>query len=219
VNQNTEELIRSLTECTTPVKTASHPLITLAGWFVAGSVYAALALSSLGLRSDLSQWLATPLYLLEFLLLLVLTVNAGAAAIWLGFPDIRQNKWIYKSANITALLFVILVGYRLLSEPVMFDSETVMHGIWCLFFIAVISIIPAFLIMFILHRHATTHLRQAGAMALLAASAMGNVSVNRKIQYCICCFGIICRSRFLQLLEYGSEAVFCAGNFICNHFL
>lgn len=178
---DTQELIARLSgeaklsgRLSKPSSFARATILALAAYAVASTFY-------LEIRPDLMMQFSRPLFLLECLLLLGLTVSSVMAAIYSMYPDnYQQSVWL----KLPYLLFAALVLFIAFQMPMPTDARMVIptgpdvHEMECALCIAILSILPSAIIFTLLKRGATAHPFQSGAFAVLASSGLGSLALR-----------------------------------------
>ncbi|MBI1273778.1 MAG: DUF1109 family protein [Alphaproteobacteria bacterium] len=169
-----DQTIESIVAGAAPVRLA-RPWLLLLGWLAATFAGTCAIVLFLAPRHDLALQLASPLFLAEAATLAALVITSGAAGVWLGFPDMRQQRAIPFAPVPFLLLYVGLLGYRLMHPELNGAPAPEEHGINCALCIAIFAVIPGLWMFRLLRRNAPAHPRLAGAIALLAASSTGHL--------------------------------------------
>lgn len=175
---DTEELIKTLSEDAAPVKRLPPAPLRVVKWLlaVAGVLLAGLAL--LGLRDDVIQRMADPMFLLESGLITIAGLTAALAAFRLGRPDVEVGVFNKVLIFISGGIWVLLNVYCFYcTEPeAITRSATAAHEAKCLTEIALFGL-PAGLVIFaMIRRAAPVHFAWAGlaaALAVLSFTALG----------------------------------------------
>lgn len=176
---NTNELIASLSR-EAPTSRLKSP--GYFGWRL-GAVLAAYGLGAqlfLQLRPDLSAQLMRPTFAVEIALLVLLTVTSAASSIFVMYPDMHQKRWVL---NLPYAVFAVLAVFILSQLAMPQDARMVVpdagaHAMECALCIASISILPSGLIFRLLRKGASVHPLRAGSFAVLAASAIGCLTLR-----------------------------------------
>lgn len=153
----------------------ASPWKTLAQWALPAVLSVAALLWLLGLRDDLSARLSDPAFLAELLLLGALAASSAIAAIWLSYPDIRQQSFVLYPPPI--LLGVLLAFYiwQLLQSPIVMPG---MDGMECVVCILMFGALPTVLALLLMRRNATTHPRKGAMAATLAGLGLGCLGIR-----------------------------------------
>lgn len=177
---STADLIASLSTEAKPIKKMATPSYWALRLLAVLSVYAFGAQLFLGLRPDLMAQFTRPLFALETLLLTFLLLSSAVASVLSMYPDAYQKPQLLNLPYAVFALLVGLVGFQLLMplDPLMVMPEAGLHAMECAICIASVALIPSALIFALLRKGAPVHQLQAGAFAVLAASAIGGVTLR-----------------------------------------
>jgi hypothetical protein len=153
---------------------ASHPFALFLKWLFVTALSTGLIVSFMAPREDLSRQLVSPLYLAEVASLLLITVTAAVAAVWLCYPDLRQKPKTVLLPLLPTAVFMSLSVYRLLHpELTLIPPPEKVQGIDCAGCVTALALVPGFWMFHLLRRHATTYPQSAGAVSFLAAASIG----------------------------------------------
>lgn len=208
--KTTDHLIKELSSGLAPVAPALAPAGFVLRWLLVAVAYAALILCHFGLRADLAQKLMDPLYLLELLTLLAVVGSAVTAAAFLAYPDVRQKPWVLRIPAVAGGLFVVALGLAYAEQPVGMTVPD--HGLDCLLCVTLYAIIPAIWMMMLLKRHASTRIRHAGALALLAAAGVGAVAL--RLEENTDHIGHLLLWHYLPMLGFGAVGIWLGQKFL-----
>ncbi len=134
----------------------------------------------LGLRPDLALQFIRPAFAAEIALLVALLLSSTVASVLAMYPDVHQKPRFlvlpYATFGVLALLIVAQ-----LFLPV--DARMVMpapgaHGMECALCIGSVALVPSALIFALLRKGASVRQFQAGFFAVLAASAIGCLTLR-----------------------------------------
>jgi len=168
---NFDDLIERLSGDATSVKPAPHPLMLSVKWIGWALAYIALALMLSGLRPDWIHKLHEPLFLAEVAVLAIMFIAASISAAALAFPDLHQMNRIALSPLIAFILLLIIlyVAWRADIPPALLPRQS----FECALSIMVLAVLPAIWMLTQIRKFASTHLRMAGSVAMLAAFSIG----------------------------------------------
>lgn len=177
---DTQELIQELSRQASPV-TASRPYshsIRLLGILL---VYAGLTQWGLGVRPDMSVQFTRPAFVIEILLLGILSVSAALACVLVMYPDAYQRPALirlpYACAGVTAGF--VLVQWFMPWDARMIRPDAASHTVECAIFIAMAAVLPAMLIFILLKKAGATLMPvHAGALAVIAAASIGALTLR-----------------------------------------
>jgi len=170
----TDQLIDLLTTNLEPVKSV-HLKKTLVFALVVGGVAAfCLMLTTVGLRSDVSDNFK-PGYLALKLLFTTSLIGVGSMLL---LRLMRPSQGGHKQFTLTLLPFLMVAGAGVIAlafgEPMSWDRMLFgMHWVTCLLCIPLFATVPFAALIWALRRGAPTNLTQTGAIAGLVAGALG----------------------------------------------
>lgn len=144
------------------------------------AVYGIGAQLCLGLRHDLAMQFTRAPFAIELVLLAALLLTSALASILTMAPDAYQKPRLLMLPYAVFAALVGLIAYQLFL-PI--DTRMVMpvtsaHGAECALCIAAVALIPSALIFVLLRKGASVRQFQAGAFAVLTASAMGGLTLR-----------------------------------------
>lgn len=177
--KSTQDIIQRLSEEASPVQTLSYKRVCIE--WVAVVVINMLVVSSMyGLRYDMAERMADPLYILELALNAVLIVLMGAIATSSAYPDRARNVLL----RCTMLLG--FVGYSALIIYVAFRDVTSLAETWehlhagwhCTACIVHFALAPAIYVTWRLRKLASTQPLFTGFSVLLLAGLTGTLGVR-----------------------------------------
>lgn len=168
---NIENLIDKLAQDGAAVKPAPHPLMLSAKWLAWASAYLAASLMLSGLRPDWMQKIHEPWFLAEIAILGTMFVSTSISAAVLAFPDLHQMRRIalLPLVAFVALLIILYFSWRADVPP----APMPRHSFECCLSIILLALLPAIWIFTQMRRFASTHQREAGSVAMLAAFSIG----------------------------------------------
>lgn len=138
---------------------------------VVAVVYIGIVLVALGVRGDISQKLAMPLFTVEMLVALAAGLMAALAAHWLSLPDVRQQHWMIWVPVIPFSLLIFLMIYTTLFQPVKLLEQP--HVINCATDMLITVSVPAIFLLVLLKLAASTHHRLSALMAIVSVAGFG----------------------------------------------
>lgn len=176
---NTETLIARLSsevQTIKPVRTPGYWSVRLIAVLV---IYGIGAQAFLGFRTDLAMQFTRPLFVLEIALLVSLLIVSCIASVLSMYPDAYQKPGLL---TLPYGVFLLLLGVvvsqlfmpqdaRMMILPDAFSME-------CAICIAAVALIPSALIFVLLRKGASVRQFQAGSFAVLAASAIGCLTLR-----------------------------------------
>jgi hypothetical protein len=177
---STADLIKQLSaegKLTTPLRAPSY-FATRLFLLLAGYMLAAQAI--LGFREDILVQLERPFFTLEILLLAFLLITSSVACILAMYPDAYQKPWMLK---LPYTVFALLLGLTAIQFLLPQDARMVMpeagsHTIECSVYIAIAALVPSAVMVALIRKGASIRQFHAGAFAVLAASAIGCLTLR-----------------------------------------
>jgi hypothetical protein len=170
----TDKLIDELSSGLTASSKAGRPLVLFAKWLAGSLAWLAFMLLFYHIRPDIGAKLARPLFVYELIALAALVVSVAIAATYISFPDMLQKRWVVYLPVLPLIAFIYIVylefAYSVPAEP---GKEA---SYLCLICISMISSAPAAIMFVMMRRQATTHIYMAGALAMVASTALGNLA-------------------------------------------
>jgi hypothetical protein len=175
MKQDTDTLIASLADGLEPTPARGFAA-KLAMWLACAAGYVAVLLAFLGVRPDLLLKMHSFLFAGEIMLLALIVISCALSAMVLSFPDMQQKRYIVFLPVVPVALFVGLLAVSWLHDTP--PSPEPLHGFECLRCIALFSLLPVAGLLLLMRRQATTHSLLAGAVAMLAASSLGCLTLR-----------------------------------------
>jgi hypothetical protein len=134
----------------------------------------------LELRTDLLAQFSRPMFTLEILLLVLLTVCSATAALLAMYPDVYQKP---RLLNVPYAVFMALVAFMLVQFLLPHDIRMVIppldgQAMECAICIASVALLPSALIFALLRKGASVYPWRAGSFAMLAASGIGCLTLR-----------------------------------------
>lgn len=176
MTDKTEQLIASLANETTEVTPVRLRALCLR-WMAGFVVYTMALVTYTGLRPDIGQALAHPLFVAEIAVLVGLLASCIRAAAVLSYPDRYQQSRVLW---IPALLAVAFVGTLLAAWGTSPADISTDHGLECLSCISLYALLPGAWLFWQMRRLASTHAALAGATAVVASFSMGALALRLK---------------------------------------
>lgn len=143
-------------------------------------VYGCLMQGMLGFRPDLMMHLVRPMFSLELVLLAGLLSSSAIACVFAMYPDAYQKRYLLRLPYgfAVAMFAVILCQLFLPVDSRMVMPTATSHTVECTMFIAAASLLPTMLIFILLRRGATLVPLEAGALAVMTASAVSALTLR-----------------------------------------
>lgn len=174
----TEDLIATLAlEQVSPVKRRVHPLYQCLGWLLFVLLYISALVVVHGMRPDIHEKLAQPVFILELALILAVIAGALVSACLLSYPDAYgrfASRWL---PFVPVALLAGVKAYEWLAlpaSPVYIAHYSPWLGqVDCTLCIVAFAAVPAYILFRAWRRGASTHQRWTGALTALAVSGVG----------------------------------------------
>ena len=168
----TEQLIRAL--AADEVKRPSLDRLVVGALAIGAALSTILFLWRIGLRPDLAAAAQDFRFILKFLVTLALGVSAAGLLLRLARPGVSRGVWI-PALLIGPIMLIIGVGYELLAfAPAEWATRlTGEKPMWCVVGILFLSVPSLIALLMALRHGAPTQPAFAGAVAGLAAGAVG----------------------------------------------
>lgn len=173
--QNTDDLIKDLTDGLEPVKCLPHPLICSLRWVAFAVSYMILVIIVLGTRGDISFKVNEPVYLFELGLVTAMSLSAALSSLWLRIPDIRGQKWV---VAVPISLFGVLSLWVGLHAYYGIEGVPEVHWHKCFKEAVLFGFVPALAIAFLSARGRTTHPLIMGLMNVLSVGGLGYIGLR-----------------------------------------
>lgn len=173
----TENLIKSMSENLSPVRSLQNYTIRFAKWLGATLLCIGAIIPTIGLRDDISSVIAEPAFLVELLMLISLALLSASAAFVLSVPNETKAKIVrifpFIPLSLWALILIFDFSKSLSSDGMsafIFDD-----GMACVGDIFVLGTIPGALLFIMLKKAAPTKLGWSGFLAVLAIASFGAI--------------------------------------------
>jgi len=170
----TEDLIKTLVQNAKPVRPVSSVSNRIFWWLVLTFFATTLGVSLFGLRSDITEKLSDARFLFEIAILFIIAVGSAIGALILSVPA-QDHRAFTRWLPLTGMgLWLFLIFARILGS----DALHLDCAFSCIRDIAIIGLIPAAFLVWMIKRTAPTHLRLTATLLLLAGSAIGCIGVQ-----------------------------------------
>jgi hypothetical protein len=161
--------IETLVDQLEPIKTIKSIKVRLITWSLVAITNAIAWLSIFGIRNDINYQLATPAFLIELSIILLLIISAGYAALVLSIPGRfnRKFSWV-----IGGLIIAWIVSWGLsinLNNPLLYFESTAS----CALKIAMVATIPICFFIWEFRRIFTISTLLIGLFVFLSAASVG----------------------------------------------
>jgi hypothetical protein len=170
----TDELIVELARSAGPVRPLPSPSIRLARWTVATAPLMALAVIVIGPRADVMAAMSDPAFVGIAGVTILTALLSAASTLVLGIPGAERSMWQRVLPLLAGGLWALALVYLLTIEGSALRRLQQWPFHWlCLIEIVGLSVGPAWALMMMLRRAAPLRKAWAGALAILAAVALG----------------------------------------------
>jgi hypothetical protein len=170
--KNTEALIRLLASQPTVSAAPPAPLWITGMMTCLSFIVMGLASLLVGIRPDHATALRDPVMILELVSVLFTGVTGVLAAHWLGYPDVRQQRWVLALPWVGVAVFLSAVVWRVTMMPPPAGDPHLIH---CMPVLLMVSVFPLVMLTLHLRRMATVHGRLSGVVAMLASVCFGYI--------------------------------------------
>ena len=195
----TQKLIDALVAGATPVRRLRPPLVRALSWLaLAGAILVLLAIGH-GVRSDLTEHLRQPVFVVSIAAALATGVLAAIAAFMVSLPD-RSQGWLLLPVP-TLVVWVGTIGYGCLTDWVAVGPDGVHLGetVRC-FATLVLTSVPLAIAL-------TVMLRHAALLRPVAATVMGALAVAAITSSALALLHNIDASAMILVWNIGTAAV------------
>ena len=170
MTKNIDQLIVNLSSEPKPARKAQHPAVLFITWFIGACIYVGLLVAlHYTPRPDLAHKLMQPLFLGEFVTLILLSATTSLSATILSFPDLYQKRWIALLPIAVFALFVLVIFLEWLGDRMPMPQ----HGMDCCAEITLAAMPPALWMFARIRRMAPVHPQLAGSCAVLSSFSIG----------------------------------------------
>lgn len=174
----TDDLIERLSSNPGVAVPLPRPALRLAFWLVPSLAFMALVVASQSLRPDIAQAVASPRWLGEQALALATALAAALAALMLALPG-RSRRWaLLPVAPGAAWLATLGMGCLRDLQMLGRGGLSLTPDLECFVYISLIASVPTVILLAQLRRGATLAPGLAGALAVLAAAALGGFGLR-----------------------------------------
>ena len=167
------ELITKLAQDAPAVKPAPHPFVLSLTWMAVAAVYLGISLAFSGLRPDLMLKFQEPWFAAEIATLVGIFVATCLSAALLSFPDLHQMRRVVFAPVLMFTLFALVIF--LASHADVPPAPLPGHSFECTLSIAVLAVLPAAGIFYVMRKFASTQIYWAGSIAILFAFSIGAI--------------------------------------------
>ena len=170
-----DNLINQLVADLKPVKVVKFNLSYYFKFFAVGFFCLTAAVLVLGVRSDFEELVVTKKFIIETILLVLLSLLSIMAAFSLSVPSMNFQK-IYRIPLAVFGFIILLTGISFMTaeDPFMYWG----HGTKCVYEIISISVLPASLLFYFIRRAAVLKRDIVGLLVLLSGVSFGLLGVQ-----------------------------------------
>lgn len=147
------------------------------GWVLFVGVFMYFATGGYGMRSDLFDFLDTPLCRLELYLAGATGLIAALAASWLSTPDCKQQRWMFWMPFLPLSGLIGVVAYGLYKDMEVGQMEMTDQK-HCLTSMLLFVVVPSVIFYAILRRAATTRPCWTASMAAIAVGSFAYIAMR-----------------------------------------
>jgi hypothetical protein len=168
---NIDELIAKLAQDTATVKRAPHPFLLSIEWMIGAVFYLAVSSMVFGTRQDLWTEFHKPWFTAEIAALAGIFISTSLCAALLSYPDLHQKRRIVFAPIAALVLFVLVMFFAWYADNP--PAPLPDHSYECTRSIALLSLLPAAWMFYVMRQFASTHTHWAGSIAFLFAFSVG----------------------------------------------
>lgn len=171
----TTELIHNLSAQLKPLQTVKFTAWDFMKVLTAGLFCVLASVFILGLRTDLSEKMLSPRFILEGIGLAALAVLSILAAFRLSIPSERQRHMFRIPLAVFSLILLSSVySFFVYAHPLLYFG----HGFACVSKIGAVSILPAAILFYFVRKAAVLKRKAVGVVILLSGAAFGLLGVH-----------------------------------------
>ncbi len=174
----TSDLITKLSQESKPVKVLKKPSHWILRLVIFALVYYFIIQTFLGVRSDISEKLLEPSFIIEILLMIILLISSIAAASITIYPDSYQKNYLLKIPYFILTIFAVFLIFEFVSQTKSGLIYQPHHSYRCLICITSFSIIPSLYFFYILRKGININPSKATNLAVIAASTIGCIALK-----------------------------------------
>jgi hypothetical protein len=197
--RNTSDLIDALADSVTPVRRLRPPFLRAAIWLLLAAIVLALLSLAHGVRSDLSERLRQPAFVVSMIGALATAALAAMASFKLSLPD-SSRRWLLLPLPALAV-WVSTIGYGCLTDWVRIDPQGIHMGeaFRCLATLLLTSV-PLSIAMLVMLRH-------AALLRPTAVAAIGGLAVAAMTSFALSLIHDLDATMMILLWNLGSAAL------------
>jgi hypothetical protein len=174
-DNKTDTLIDGLCGDLCAVKPLAHPLLRILPWAFVSIVYASIVALVLGIRPDMANKMVDVAFLFEVGIMAFITVSAAIASAWLSVPDARGKEWLPVIPLTLTGLFLFWSSIRFITEE---SGLPHLHWSHCFQDGALIGMLPAAAIVFMMRKGATTRPHGMCFLNVLAVAGVAYITLR-----------------------------------------
>lgn len=114
MSADTDNLIESLASDLQEVKLIAHPFKRTLLWLVFALAYLGIAIYYVGIRWDFSDKIYDVPFVLEMIVVGLMSVSAAFCSLWLCVPDMRGQKWMLMIPSTLFGVFIVWFSTKVL---------------------------------------------------------------------------------------------------------
>ncbi len=175
MSMNTDNLINSLASDLQEVKPACHPFKKALPWFSFGLLYVCFAVAVLGIRPDFVERISNDVYLLELMIVFLMSLSAAFCSLWLGVPDMRGQRWMLA---VPFSMLSLLVFWLLAKTILYLEAIPAMYWSGCIGEALIFGVIPAVTLVFLASRGKTTKPQLMSVVNTIAVGGLGYLGLR-----------------------------------------
>lgn len=173
-----DSFLDDLVEDHKEVKSAESISLRFLRWILISALCIAAGVFSLGLREDWSALFTQPIYLVQNLLIMVMSLVTGFIAIRLSVPGNLKKKSLKKALSIPMISWLLLLGLIVLLSGYSPEKAFKISLFSCSRDIIVIGALPGISLFFLILQGTTLNRSAAGYLSMIAAFGMGAWAVQ-----------------------------------------
>ena len=177
MNQLEKTIDRLAADCR-PTSPAPRPAGAVALWLALSCGISLMLTFIIALREDLATQMTRGLFWAEIATLTALVASSCVSAVWLAFPDLRQQRWVVLLPLPFLAMYTCLLAYRVLVPEATLPPIGENNGLDCGLCITLFALIPGLTLFYIMRCYGTTHPRAAGALGLLTSASIGHLALK-----------------------------------------
>jgi hypothetical protein len=175
----TDELIQQLAGDLEPVRPLRPIAVRVAGWLALAAGSLATVMLLMGVRRELGDASDRADFAVEALLLLVTALSAAAGALVISVPGAERSRLVRVVPLLAAVACVMWAAGELVFAAATGATTGRLTFAWhCVYKTTSVAAVPGVALFLMLRRAAPMHAVWAGALAVLATTAVGVLGAN-----------------------------------------